>query len=62
MESEISTIYSEYNKYPQYIVNITKKKHTHKYREQTSGYQWREFQGWTIQVLGSGRYKLLDVR
>ena len=37
-----------YNK----LVNITKKKQTHRYREQTSGYQW----GW-----GSGRYKLLGV-
>ena len=27
-----------YNK----LVNITKKKQTHKYREQTSGYQWGE--------------------
>ena len=27
-----------YNK----LVNITKKKQTHRYREQTSGYQWRE--------------------
>ena len=28
----------KYNK----LVNITKKKHSHKYREQTYGYQWGE--------------------
>ena len=28
----------KYNK----LVNITKKKQTHKYREQTRGYQWGE--------------------
>ena len=28
----------KYNK----LVNITKKKQTHRYREQTSGYQWGE--------------------
>ena len=26
-------------------VNITKKEQTHRYREQTSGYQWREGRG-----------------
>ena len=30
-----------YNK----LVNITKKKETHRYREQTSGYQWGEGSG-----------------
>ena len=32
------------------LVNLTKKKETHRYREQTSGYQWGEreeaIQGW----------------
>ena len=27
------------------LVNITKKKQTHRYREQTSGYQWRQGRG-----------------
>ena len=27
------------------VVNITKKKQTHRYREQTSGYQWGEGSG-----------------
>ena len=27
------------------LVNITKKKQTHRYREQTSGYQWGEGRG-----------------
>ena len=28
-------------------VNITKNKHTHRYREQTSGYEWgKERRGW----------------
>ena len=31
----------KYNK----LVNITKKKHTHRYREQTSHYQWGEERG-----------------
>ena len=31
----------KYNK----LVNITKKKQTHRYREQTSGYQWGEGSG-----------------
>ena len=35
----------KYNK----LVNITEKKETHRYREQTSGYQWGE---------GSGRGKI----
>ena len=33
---EISVLSEKYNK----LVNITKKKQTHRYREQTSGYQW----------------------
>ena len=31
----------KYNK----LVNMTKKKQTHRYREQTSGYQWGEERG-----------------
>ena len=31
----------KYNK----LVNKTNKKQTHRYREQTSGYQWREGRG-----------------
>ena len=36
------------------LVNITKNRQVHSYREQTSGYQWREgvIWGWK-----SGRYK-----
>ena len=30
--------YKKYNK----LVNVTKKKQTYRYREQTSGYQWGE--------------------
>ena len=30
------------------LLNITKKKQTHRYIEQTSGYQWRE--GWIIEM------------
>ena len=41
-------------------MDITKKKQTHRYREQTSGYQWgggeRKYWGG---LGGSGRYKLL---
>ena len=32
------------------VVNITKKKWTHRHREQTSGYQWGE-------GVGKGQYK-----
>ena len=39
------------------LVNITKKKQTHRYREQTGGYQWRG----GIDRWRSGRYKLLGV-
>ena len=42
------------------LVNITKKKQTHKYREQTTGYQWGEGRG--RRGVGSGKYKLLGVR
>ena len=45
MESEKIQWTSEYNK----------KKHTHRYREQTSGYQWGQGQQ-------SNRYKLLGMR
>ena len=34
-------LYVESKKYNK-LVNITKKKQTHRYREQTSGYQWGE--------------------
>ena len=52
MQSEISQrktnsiwyhLYMESKKYNK-LVNITKKKQTHRHREQTSGYHWR--QGW----------------
>ena len=39
------------------LVNMTKEKQTHRYREWTSGYGVGEYRGW-----GSGRYKLLYVR
>ena len=29
-------------------MNITKKKHAHRYREQTNGYQKEEGEGWAI--------------
>ena len=48
----------KYNK----LVSITKKKKTHRYREQASGYQWGEGRGETTLGWGSGRYKLLGVR
>ena len=46
----------KYNK----LVNITKKQQTHRYREQTSGYQWGEGRGegqyrdggWEVQAIG----------
>ena len=44
-------LYRESKKYNK-LVNITKKQQTHRYREQTSGYQWREgsregqYSGW----------------
>ena len=37
-------LYVESKKYNK-LVNITKKKQTHRYREQTSGYQWGERSG-----------------
>ena len=42
----------EYKKYNE-LVNITKKKQTHKYREQTSGYQWGG---------GEGQYRGIELR
>ena len=36
----------QYNK----LVNITKKKQTHRYREQASGYQWGKGKGGNIGV------------
>ena len=45
----------KYNK----TVNNTKKKETHRYRKQTSGYWWEE--GWRREKLGQRikRYKLM---
>ena len=40
-------------------MNITKKKQTHRYKGQTSGYQWG---GRNTIGVGSGRYKLLAIR
>ena len=37
-------LYAESTKYNK-LVTITKKKQTHRYREQTSGYQWGEGRG-----------------
>ena len=37
-------LYMETKKYKK-LVNITKKKQTHRYSEQTSGYQWGEWRG-----------------
>ena len=37
-------LYMESKKYNK-LVNITKKKQTHRYREQTSGYRWGEGRG-----------------
>ena len=42
------------------LVNITKKKQTHRYREQTSGYHWEA--GGAIEEWRQRRYKLLGVR
>ena len=39
--------YVESKKYNK-LVNIIKRKQTHKYREQTSGYQWGERRGGAI--------------
>ena len=51
--------YVESKKYNK-LVNITKKKQSHRYREQTSGYQWG---GGTGNIeWGSGKHKLLGVR
>ena len=46
----------KYNK----LVNITKKKQTHRYREQTSGFQFGG--GGTICGWRSGIYRLKDAR
>ena len=43
------------------LVNVRIKKQTHKYRGQTSGYQWGDWVGRNIGVR-SGRYKVLDIR
>ena len=40
------------------LATITKEKQTHRYREETSGHQWR----WGGTGWGSGRYRLLGVR
>ena len=46
----------KYNK----LVNITKKKQTHRYREQPSGYQWGEGRG-NIGMGGVGGTNYKDV-
>jgi len=38
-------LYVEFLKYNK-LVNITKKKQTHRCREQTGGYQWRDGRAW----------------
>ena len=43
----------DYKKYSK-LVNITKKKQTHRYRELTSGYQWGE-------GMGEGQYRVGDL-
>ena len=45
----------------QQLLNTTKKKQTHKYREETGGYQWKKGGG-AISELRSERYKLLGIR
>ena len=40
----ITYMYVEPKKYNK-LVNITKKQQTHRHREQTTGYQWREVEG-----------------
>ena len=46
--------YKKYNK----LVNIIKKKKTHRYREQSSGYHWGDGKGntgvgeWEVQIIG----------
>ena len=40
---------------------LTKKKQTHRYREQTSGYQWGEGMEKGQMGVGTGRYKLLGI-
>ena len=42
------------------IMNITKKNQTHRYREQTSGYQWGE--GRAKQGQRIKRYEFLDIK
>ena len=45
------------------LVDIAEKKLTHRYREQTSGYQWGEGGGkGAAYKLGSKRYKLLGIK
>ena len=50
-------LYVESKKYNK-LVNITKKKQTHRYREQASGYQWGGGRGstglgkWEVQTIG----------
>ena len=52
-------LYVESKKYNK-LVNKTKKKHTHREREQTSIYQWAKGRGNT--GLGIIRYKLLGIK
>ena len=64
MLSEISwrktnTVYHLYVESKKYnkLVNIAKKQQTHRYKEQSSGYQWGEGKGLRIK-----KYKLLGVK
>ena len=43
-------------------MNITKKKETHRYREQTRGYQWNEGRGRGNMRWGIKRYQLLGIK
>ena len=42
------------------LVNITKKEHTHRYREETGSYHWEEGEG-HYRDGGKRRYKLLGI-
>ena len=43
-------------------MSITKQKQTHRYREQTSGYQWEEGPGEVLMGKGIKRAKLLRIK
>ena len=58
VQSQLYVKSKKYNK----LVNITEKKQTDRYKEQTSGYQWGEGRG-DGQDRGRGlRYKLLRIK